>query len=293
MGAPILPRNAEDPQGSDRAERRAITDFDRRMRQVLRLYKYALKATPYKTVTVNVTRYEFELNPAILAVMTEEIDRAVDRILLEGGASSLWFTTFYVEPSYAAGTAAAWRNLGSQAEVYRLSRPELAAVLQSQPYRERISYLAARQFENMKGLTAETKASMSRILVDGFSQGLNPRDVARTLTEQAGIEARRGHRIARTEIPNALRQARLDESQQAQAELGITSRMLWFSAVSPTTRETHRARHGDLYTAQSVREFYSRSGEAVNCKCSQIEVLTDDSGKPLNQALVDKVKAMK
>lgn len=293
MGAPILPRSASDPQGSDRVERRAMADFDRRMRQVLRLYKDALKATPYKAVTVNVTRYEFELNPAILAMMTEEIDRAVDRILLEGGASNLWFTTFYVEPSYAAGTAAAWRNLGSQAEVYRLSRPELASILQSQPYRERLSYLAARQFEGMKGLTAETKASMGRILVDGFSQGLNPRDVARTLTEQAGIEARRGHRIARTEIGQALRQARLDESQQAQAELGITSRMMWFSALSPTTRETHRARHGGLYTTQGVREFYSRSGEAINCKCTQIEVLTDGSGKPLNQAMVDRVKAMK
>jgi len=292
MGAPILPRNAEDPQGSDRMERRAMADFYRRMRQVLRLYKDALKATPYKAVTVNVTRYEFELNPAILAMMTEEIDRAVDRILLEGGASSLWFTTFYVEPSYAAGTAAAWRNLGSQAEVYRLSRPELASILQSAPYRERLSYLAARQFENLKGITAETKASMSRILVDGFSQGLNPRDVARTLTEQAGIEARRGHLIARTEIGQALRQARLDESQQAQTELGITSRMMWFSALSPTTRATHMARHGQLYSAQAVREIYSRPGDACNCKCTQIEVLTDDMGKPLNSALVDRVKAM-
>ena len=269
-----------------------MADFDRRMRQVLRLYKDALKATPYKAVTVNVTRYDFELNPAILAMMTEEIDRAVDRILLDGGASNLWFTTFYVEPSYAAGTAAAWRNLGSQAEVYRLSRPELAAVLQSGPYRERISYLAARQFEGMKGLTAETKASMGRILVDGFSQGLNPRDVARTLTEQAGIEARRGHRIARTEVGNALRQARLDEAQQANIELGINSREMHFSALSPTTRATHSARHGGIYSAQEQREWWSRDANSINCRCSTITVLTDDSGKPLNQALVDKVKAM-
>ena len=293
MGAPILPRSASDPQNSDRIERRAMADFDRRIRQVLRLYKDALKATPYKAVTVNVTRYEFELNPAILAMMTEEIDRAVDRILLEGGASNLWFTTFYVEPSYAAGTAAAWRNLGSQAEVYRLSRPELAAVLQSQPYRERLSYLAARQFENMAGLTAETKTSMGRILSDGMISGLNPRDIGRQLTDQAGIEARRGQKIARTEVGNALRQARLDETDQAVAEFGLNTKEMHFSALSPTTRATHAARHGNLYSVQEQRIFWATSANSINCRCSTITVLTDQAGNPLNPALVDKVKAMK
>lgn len=293
MAKAILPRSESDPTGTDRAERRAMADFDRRMRQVLQLYLDALKATPYRKVTVNATRYEFELSPAILAALTAEIDRAVDRILLEGGADQLWFTVGYVVPSYAAGTAATWRNLGAQSEKYRLGRPELASVLQSQPYRDRIAYLAARQFENMQGLTAETKASMGRILTDGFAQGLNPRAVAKQLTEQAGIEARRGHRIARTEIGNALRQARLDEAQQASADYGVQTRMLWFSALSPTTRESHRVRHGQLYGAQDVREFYSRSGEAINCKCSQIELLVDSKGQPLDPALVERVKGMR
>ena len=293
MGKPILPRNDADPQGTAPAERRAMADFDRRMRQVDRLYRDALASVPYSVVTVNAQQYQFELNPEVLAVMVAEIDRAVDRILLEGGAEQLWFTVGYVVPSYQAGTAAAWRNLGAQSEKYRLGRPELASVLQSQPYRDRIAYLAARQFENMQGLTAETKASMGRILTDGFAQGLNPRAVAKQLTEQAGIEARRGHRIARTEIGNALRQARLDEAQQASADYGVQTRMLWFSALSPTTRESHRVRHGQLYGAQDVREFYSRSGESVNCKCSQIELLVDSKGQPLDPALVERVKGMR
>lgn len=293
MPSAILPRSPSDPAGTDKSERRAMADFDRRLRQVDRLYRDALESVPYSIVTVNAQQYKFELSPEILAVMTAEIDRAVDRILLEGGAEQLWFTVGYVVPSYQAGTAAAWRNLGAQAERYKLGRPELASVLQSGPYRQRIQYLAARQFENMAGLTAETKASMARILTDGFAQGLNPRAVAKQLTEQAGIEARRGHRIARTEIGNAQRQARLDEAQQAAADFGVQSRMMWFSALSPTTRESHRVRHGNLYGAQDVRVFYSRSGESVNCKCSQIEILVDDRGKPLNPAMVEKVKAMK
>lgn len=290
MPNPILPRNPQDPAGTDRAERRAMADFDRRMRRVARVYLDALRNTPVQRVTVNATVYQFDLNPDILAALTAEIDLAVDRILLEGGADQLWFTVGYVVPSYEAGTAASWRNLGTLTERYKLARPTLQSILTSEPYRRRIGFLRARQFENMKGLTAETKANMGRILTDGFAQGLNPRAVARQLTEQAGIEARRGHRIARTEIPNALRQARLDEAAQASTDFGIRTRMLWLSALSPTTRATHRARHGHLYERQDVREFYTRSGEAVNCKCSQVEVLVDEKGEPLDPEFVERVR---
>lgn len=265
MAKAILPRNPADPVGSDRAERRAIADFQRRMRQVLRLYRDAVKATPAQAVTVNAVRYEFDLRPEVLAALTAEIEAAVDRILLEGGIDNLWFMVGYVLPAYQAGTAAAWRNLGAQTERYALARPVLQSVLQSEPYRLRIGYLAAREFENMRGLSEGVKASMGRILTDGFSQGLNPLAIARSLTAQAGIEQRRAERIARTEIGHALRQARLDESQQAAAEFGIESRMMWFSALSPTTRPHHAARHGELYGPQDVREFYTVSGNAINC----------------------------
>ena len=87
--------------------------------------------------------------------------------------------------------------------------------------------------------------------------------------------------------------ATIDEAQQASADYGVQTRMLWFSALSPTTRESHRVRHGQLYGAQDVREFYSRSGESVNCKCSQIELLVDSKGQPLDPALVERVKGMR
>lgn len=242
-----------------------MADFDRRMRRVARLYLDALRATPVQRVTINATRYDFDLDPLVLANLLEEIERAVDRILLEGGQDQLWFSIGYVVPSYEAGTAANWRNIGVQSERYALARPTLQSILTSEPYRRRIGYLKARQFEGMKGLSAQTKADLGRILTDGFAQGLNPRDVARQLTEQAGIEARRGHRIARTEIPNALRQARLDEAQQAATDFGIRSLEMHFSALSPTTRASHAARHGTLHNSQEQREWWAVDANSINC----------------------------
>ncbi|MDX7019109.1 phage head morphogenesis protein, partial [Klebsiella aerogenes] len=79
----------------------------------------------------------------------------------------------------------------------------------------RMALVRARVFEEMKGLSGQVKADMARILTDGIARGLNPREVAINLTNQAGIETRRANRIARTEIPSALRRARLDEADEA------------------------------------------------------------------------------
>lgn len=293
MAGPILPRSETDPTGTDPAERRAMADFDRRMRRVARLYLDALAGVTYTRVTINASRYDFDLNPTILANLLAEIEASVDRILLEGGQDALWFTVGYVVPSYEAGTAANWRNLGTQSERYAAARPTLQSILTSAPYQTRIGYLAAREFENMKGLSDTVKTQMGRILTDGFAQGLNPRDVAVQLRDQAGIEQRRGHRIARTEIPNALRQARLDEAQQASTDFGIRSKEMHFSALSPTTRASHAARHGTLHNSQDQRAWWSVDGNSINCKCSSITVLVDDKGEPLDPTVVERIKAMR
>ncbi|MCR3865547.1 phage head morphogenesis protein, partial [Pseudomonas aeruginosa] len=108
----------------------------------------------------------------------------------------------------------------------------------------------------------------------------NPREIARDLTAQTGIEARRGHRIARTEVTTALRRARWDEKDAAEADYGVQSKLMHMSALSPSTRATHAARHARLYTSDEVRDWYSRDGNSINCKCSQVEVLVDDEGNP-------------
>lgn len=292
MAAPILPRNASDPTGQDRRERAAIAEFSRKLRQVGKLYQDALKRIPYQVVTVNAKIYQFDLNPDLLASILGEISLAVDRILLEGGPDQLWFTQQYVVPAYQQGTAQQWANLGAQSETYQASRPALESLLTSDPYRRRIGYLRAREFELMRGFNAETKAHMSRILADGLATGQNPLQVARDLTKQLGIEERRAERIARTEIPTAFRQARLDEAEQAQTELGIQSREMHLSALSPTTRPTHRARHATLHTSTEQRAWWQRDANSIRCKCSSVTVLVDAKGAPLTPGIVERAKRM-
>lgn len=280
----IRPSNKLDPTGVDTIERKAMKDFTSRINKIKAVYQNALNRIP-ASPAVN-ARYEFQLNPTILSQILSDASYLVDQILLEGGEHELWFYE-YVEQAATRGTAQSFSNLNQQSAAYAAERESLAAILISEPFQRRMALVNAREFEEMKGLTAQIKADMSRVLTDGIGRGLNPRDVSRNLTAQAGIEKVRANRIARTEITTALRRARWDEADESANLLGLNVRLLHFSALSPTTRMSHALRHGHLYTVDEVREWYATGANAINCKCSQVEVLVDEKGEALNSNVIE------
>lgn len=287
--APILPTNMGDPTGTDAKERQAMKEFARRIDQCTRAYLDLLDQIEFTTVTTNAIRYEFRTLPAILNQLLETTSNLIDTIL---GADRVrnWFTIGYVLPSYEKGAAQAWRNLGVQSAEYAALRPTLETILLSEPYQARIGLIRAREFELMKGLSASVKSTMSQQLTAGLVQGIGPREISKNLQAQAGIEKRRANMIARTEINQALRTARLDETQDAAQRLQIKVKVLHISALSPTTRATHAARSGHLFTVQEERDWYAEDGNAINCKCSTSEALVDDNGQPVSKNLVDRLQ---
>lgn len=284
----ILPRDLRDPTGMDVLERNAMQDFGGRMRRVGQAYRSALDRIPAEPV-VN-RRYTFRLDQALLRSLLAQLDLEVDSILLEGGEDRPWFFEQYVEVAATRGTAQAFANLAQQSSAYKAGRVSVQNILRSEPHQRRMALTRTRVFEEMKGLSAQAKTDMSRLLTDGIGRGLNPRDVARNLTEQAGIEAARANRIARTEITTALRRARWDEAEDAQEEYGLKTKLMHLSALSQTTRRSHAARHAKLYTVEEVRDWYSRDANSINCKCSQTEVMVDDEGLPLLPSIVERAQ---
>lgn len=282
---PILPGNPKDPTGVDRLERSAMKDFARRIKKIGNAYAAALERIP-ASLAVN-ARYEYQLDPLLLNMILNDASLLVDSVLLEGDQNNLWLTEGYIEPAATRGTAQAYSNLSQQSAVYAASRESFQTLLLSAPYQRRLSLVYARVFEEMKGFTAEIKRDMARVLTDGVGRGLNPREVARNLRDQVGIESRRANTIARTEITTALRRARWDEAEDARDGLGLRIMLLHYSALSPTTRQTHAIRHAHLYTVEEVREWYATGANSINCKCTQVETLVDEKGNPINAKAID------
>jgi SPP1 gp7 family putative phage head morphogenesis protein len=300
MGSPILPRTLDDPTGQDARERRAIADFKSRMLNIQRGMLRILDAQPYQVITINAaelalneTIYRFELDENILDRINAEIGILIDAILLQGGQRALWFMDLYVQPAYQQGTAQSVANLSVQSAEYALSRPALESVLLSDPYRKRIGLVRAREFENMQNLTAWMKNDLSRTLSQGMSLGQNPRVIAKSIRERIGVSQSRAATIARTEIPNALRQARMDETVSAQESLGIQTKEMHLSAFSPTTRPDHAARHSRLFSIQEQKEWWARDANSINCKCSTVSILIGDDGEPLTPSIIERAKKMR
>lgn len=291
--SPIIPRNEQDPTGADSKERGAINDFAKRMNLIYRNMRDILNRQPYTVVTinsaelsVNATRYDFNLSPEILANLSQEIQDMIESILMQGGEQNLWFLNSYVIPAAIQGTAQSHANLTIQSEAYARSRPTLDSLLTSEPYRKRIGLLRAREFEEMENLMNRTKDVMRRTLSEGMALGKNPRDISKDLQDATSLSKHRANLIARTEIPGALRRARLDEDEQAIKEFEFDAMQMHISAFSPTTRIWHAQRHGTLHTIQDQREWWSLAKNACNCKCSTILVLVGKDGKPLSPGIL-------
>lgn len=287
---PILPSRPADPTGADALERSAMRAFRVRVRKARKAYVEAIDRFP-REPSVN-ARYTYRLDPFLLQSVLRDTGAFVDSLLLEGGADNVWFFEAFVELAYRRGTAQQFSNLARQSSAYRGGQESLARVLRSEPYRRRLALIAAREFEEMKGLSGDVQANMARVLTDGLARGQNPLVIARRLSAQAGIEERRANRIARTEITTALRRARLDEAEDAQEEYGLRSLEMHFSALSPTTRATHAARHGKLYTVEQQRDWWAQDANSINCKCSSITVLVDRHNKPLFPAIIQRARAL-
>ncbi len=265
--------------------------FAKRIKKVSQGYIQLLNRIPSEPV-VN-KKYQFDLDPNYLSIILRDGELMVDEVLLQGGEFNNFFFNEYVSTAYERGTAQEYANLAQQSTAYAATQQSVATILLSEPYQLRMALVRARVFEEMKGLSAQVKADMARILTDGIARGLNPREVARNLNEQSGIEIRRANRVARTEITTALRRARMDEADEASEVLNLETRQVHISALSPTTRPNHASRHGKIFTTDEQRDWWARDGNSINCKCSTATILTDKEGRPYNDTLLNKLKEEK
>lgn len=232
-------------------------------------------------------KYIFDIAPEGL----ETIQVAIADILADKVAGD-WLFDEYVARAYAQGAAQAQATLWPQFKALGITESPLpfSAV---EAYQHRMTLLQARIFEEVAWIAKEQAQSVGKILSRAILQGEGAIDTGKLISQLFDKREYIGERLARTEITMALKRARLDEGE-AQAELhGLEVKFMWTSAFSPTSRLNHMLRHGKLYTAEEIREFYSRSGEAINCKCSHVEIILNRKGEPLAKGLISRAEKIK
>jgi len=285
MPEPILPASPENPIGGTRIIIKARKAINRQLKGVQKWLLGQLTSIPTNRITINSSVYEYQISPFALESIVRELRRRLEDP--QPGAEVLVNRTV---AGYEIGTAAAVTNLSTLTTDYTRT---ITSVLSSDPWQRRVALVRARVFEQMQGFAGETAADLARVLSTGIENGSNPIEVAKAIRARFDVSRSRAERIARTEITGALRRARWDEAEDARISIGIRTLEMWLSALSPTTRASHASKHGNLYSVQFVREFYSSGGEAINCRCSQVSVLVDENNQPLSTRSIDRAKRAK
>ena len=254
---PIVPSNKRNPANQTRRVQKALAPVNGALDATQAWLLHILESIPAAQVN-QVKQPKLGYRYDVSLTRLEQIVAELQGRLGDGGIAVMQGA----QAAYREGTALAAFNLSGMSDDYART---ITQVLASEPYIRRSALAGARVMEGMKGFTAETSSDLARELMIGIQDGRNPLDLARDLRERFSISKARAERIARTEINAALRRGRLDEAQDTQERLGIKTGMLWASALSPTTRASHARRHGQVYSVDEVRQFYSRDGNAINC----------------------------
>ncbi len=238
---------------------------------------------------VNAGKFIYDMSAQEMADLLEAVQAILDDYLLEGGEQNLWAMD-YVVAEAQRGTLEAYNNLSQQSQVYA-SQTTLSQLLSSPAYQNQIAAARLTTFSDWKVISDTARGDLTNIITDAVARGVNPRETASVISKRLDVSMSKAKTIAQTEQVGALRQAQWNETDWAADRLGLNTGLLWLSALKPTTRAWHRARHGKVYTTEEVRDFYAENGNRYNCYCAQVPVLLDDDGKLFNEGLAEKLAA--
>ncbi|CAI2491084.1 phage head morphogenesis protein, SPP1 gp7 family [Serratia ficaria] len=301
IGTPIVPRNKADPTQSYRQVNKMFRDIESRylgiktaLRSLLgqRLMGREIASNAQAAhamhdgilYQVNAGAFIYDMTAQQLADLLERVQAILDDYLLEGIGQDIWVLT-YIAEEYQRGTLNAYTNLSVQSPVYE-SQTTLVQLLSSPAYQNQIGAAYVSAYSDWKGISDKARADLANVIADAIGRGINPRETASIVSKRLDASMSQAKVIAQTEQVGALRQAQWQETDWARDRLGLNTKVLWLSALKPTTRAWHAARHGRTYTTEEVKAFYAENGNRYNCYCANIPVLVDDDGKVVNEGLV-------
>lgn len=300
----ILPRSKQYPTGQNPRIKAFYGELRRRLRKSYKAAAdYARNLKP-QIVQLNATGYQYQLDPLLMSQINSYIESLLNEIIYgnaQGEWSAGWWANAYASGAYqqAAEQVATQAQLlaadaGVTQELPSLQYLRAEAVVMEPGFQRRLGSVYARLFEDMKGFTDVDKRNMAGIITRGMAAGQSPRVIAREM-EKKGLEQDwRCLRIASTEVNQAYRQGSWDETDAVNDEVFGDSdymmKVMHISALLPTTRRDHAARHGTICTPAEEREWFATkaTGGQIQCHCSTVDILVNrKTGNPMNTKLRD------
>lgn len=297
-----------DPTNQARNRNRTDKKLKVRLTNAEKGVKRIMRAIPRKSrsktsIRNNAKIFEYDYDPELLA---QFIQREIDRNLeteREALHPNHWYSE-EIERPYRAGTVEEvnhFDKLVSAAliggllfqKVKRFFAPQVPTVQQvlaSEPYRTALNRIQVDNYRRLKGLSDKTSNQVYDRINALLESGASPRGIAEDISARFNIARSDAKRISATEVNQAYNNAKLNATQILEEETGLRAGVIHISALLPTTRGHHAARHSKTYTVEDQQAWWAEGSNKINCHCSVESVLVDSKGRLINPERQEAIK---
>jgi SPP1 gp7 family putative phage head morphogenesis protein len=303
-------KTKSDPTGQSKARRRAYKALSNRLTRAERRVKALFRSIPRKrrseAVITNDSEvfYDYDLSAFEQEQLRKEIEAILDQEVLETEQDSIppfWWWEQYVEQPYRQGTLdeiVTFNQLVGGAIAAKVlidgfppRKLEGQQVVTSTRYADDLNKVYTSNFAAVKAVSDRTSDQVIQQINLGIQAGNKPSVIASTISKRFDISRSSAMRTAVTEVNKAYNDAKMNANLLSAEQTGLRSAVMHISALLPTTRKTHAARHGNVYTVRQQTEWWNDGANRINCHCTVRPVLIDGSGKIIDVELQEEIKA--
>lgn len=236
----------------------------------------------------NATYYDYEYDADVFAATVAGILAAAWPDPQPGVA---WYWEDRIEQPYRQGTIAGANELQRDvltaiaAGLLAMQAPDPTDVLRSADYQVALASQVADAARSVGRLRDATAARLETAVTSAVRAGATPTELATAIRKVMADADSSAQRTAVTEVNTAYNNAKMRAVQTGADAVGGKAAVFHISALIPTTRPHHAARHGNVYTLDAQLAWWEQGANRINCYCSVQAALIDNKGRPVNTRL--------
>jgi hypothetical protein len=245
-------------------------------------------------VVVNASKVVYEYG--LTDVKMEQIERDIKAIfrleLTDTTGDTMpdyWYRKLEAELSYRQGATeqvVEFNRLMIQSVLLGLKdrsrafKIESGQFLQSMDYIGNIKKKFVTIFSEMKTFADKVSTQISRKIIDGMKVGLRPAEIIDSINERSDVAISSSETLIDTQTNEAYNDGKTDTIISLSNQTGLDVYVQHISALLPTTRDDHAARHLKFYTVNQQNKWWNEGANRINCHCTIKPALLDSHGNP-------------
>ena len=287
------------PNNQQRNVKRVNRQLSIRLSRAQNEIKRLVRGIPRKASTVvdtplithlRITNYE--ITPEERQRLAEEVHALLNEELLENEEGKdmpeNWFYKSEIEIPFRQGVLTEIEETNRLIEAAIIAgillwpgRPAIDPVnlLRSEAYRAGLEEVYVRNFLVIKGLSDSVATQIVGVINNGIDAKLSISDIAKKINERFAVSKVSSLRIAQTETNRAFNDGKINMGELAEQETGIKTAVRHISALLPTTRPHHAARHRKIYSRAAQQSWWAEGVNRINCRCTIESVLVNKKNR--------------